>query len=165
MAQIVTITNPLTGQPAQVDQLEHTAQEIDDAIARALPGGDIDITLQKKALKTPLEKYTLPGADAFNSMSEYAYYTKDQFGLVTVNIYGATKQAISAGVDTQIGLLPEGFRPAKQLSSCGWSQSGGAGYVPGAVWVMESGAINFRASAALVSGVYIFGQINFVAGE
>ena len=48
MAQIVTITNPLTGQPAQVDQLDHTAQEIDDAIARALPGGAIDITLQKK---------------------------------------------------------------------------------------------------------------------
>ena len=49
MAQIVTITNPLTGQPAQVDQLEHTAQEIDDAIARALPDGAIDITLQNKA--------------------------------------------------------------------------------------------------------------------
>ena len=49
MAQIVTITNPLTGQPAQVDQLDHTAQEIDDAIARALPGGAIDIALQNKA--------------------------------------------------------------------------------------------------------------------
>ena len=48
MAQIVTITNPLTGQPAQVDQLEHTAQEIDDAIARALPGGAIDIALANK---------------------------------------------------------------------------------------------------------------------
>ena len=48
MAQIVTITNPLTGQPAQVDQLEHTAQQTDDAIARALPGGTIDITLQNK---------------------------------------------------------------------------------------------------------------------
>ena len=49
MAKITTITNPLTGQPAQVDQLEHTAQEIDDAIARALPDGAIDITLQNKA--------------------------------------------------------------------------------------------------------------------
>lgn len=48
MAQIVTITNPLTGQPAQVDQLEHTAQQIDDAIARSLPGGAIDIALSKK---------------------------------------------------------------------------------------------------------------------
>lgn len=49
MAQIVTITNPLTGQPAQVDQLEHTAQEIDDAIARALPDGAIDTLLAGKA--------------------------------------------------------------------------------------------------------------------
>ena len=48
MAQIATITNPLTGQPAQVDQLDHTAQEIDDGIARALPGGAIDMTLQNK---------------------------------------------------------------------------------------------------------------------
>ena len=32
MAKITTVTNPLTGQPAQVDQLDHTAQEIDDGI-------------------------------------------------------------------------------------------------------------------------------------
>ena len=32
MAQIITITNPLTGQPAQVDQLDHTAQQIDDGL-------------------------------------------------------------------------------------------------------------------------------------
>ncbi len=49
MAQIVTITNPLTGQPAQVDQLEHTAQQIDDGVARALPGGEIDALLSNKA--------------------------------------------------------------------------------------------------------------------
>ena len=49
MAQIVTITNPLTGQPAQVDQLEHTAQQIDDSIGRALPGGEIDTLLTGKA--------------------------------------------------------------------------------------------------------------------
>ena len=35
MAKIVTITNPLTGQPAQVDQLDHTAQQIDDGIDAA----------------------------------------------------------------------------------------------------------------------------------
>ena len=32
MAKITTITNPLTGQPVQVDELDHTAQEIDDGI-------------------------------------------------------------------------------------------------------------------------------------
>ena len=42
MAKIVEVTNPVTGQPTQVDQLEHTAQEIDDGIARALPGGYYD---------------------------------------------------------------------------------------------------------------------------
>lgn len=35
MAKVVTITNPVTGQPTQVDQLEHTAQQIDDAADRA----------------------------------------------------------------------------------------------------------------------------------
>ena len=53
MAQIVTITNPLTGQPTQVDQLDHTAQQIDDAIARALPGGAIDIALQNMTGASP----------------------------------------------------------------------------------------------------------------
>ena len=48
MAKITTITNPLTGQPAQVDQLEHTAQQIDDSIGRALPGGEIDTLLAGK---------------------------------------------------------------------------------------------------------------------
>lgn len=32
MAKITTITNPLTGQPVQVDQLDHTAQQIDDGL-------------------------------------------------------------------------------------------------------------------------------------
>ena len=57
MAKITTITNPLTGQPAQVDQLDHTAQEIDDAIARSLPGGDIDIALQKKVNPNLLDNW------------------------------------------------------------------------------------------------------------
>ena len=73
MAQIVTITNPLTGQPAQVDQLEHTAQEIDDAIARALPGGAIDIASQNKAtiLKDSLDLYvSTSGSDTTGDGSE-----------------------------------------------------------------------------------------------
>lgn len=35
MAKITTITNPLTGQPVQVDQLDHTAQQIDEGISIA----------------------------------------------------------------------------------------------------------------------------------
>ena len=32
MATIVEMINPLTGLPEQVDKLDHTAQEIDDAV-------------------------------------------------------------------------------------------------------------------------------------
>ena len=32
MAKIIEVTNPVTGQPAQVDQLDHTAQQIDDGL-------------------------------------------------------------------------------------------------------------------------------------
>lgn len=66
MAQIVTITNPLTGQPAQVDQLEHTAQEIDDATARALPGGAIDTALQNKENSFSVLPITKGGTGANN---------------------------------------------------------------------------------------------------
>lgn len=58
MAQIVTITNPLTGQPAQVDQLEHTAQEIDDATTRALAGGALDQNIAKKMDATESADYS-----------------------------------------------------------------------------------------------------------
>ncbi len=57
MAQIVTITNPLTGKPVQVDQLDHTAQEIDDATTRALAGGDLDQDIAKKMDATESADY------------------------------------------------------------------------------------------------------------
>lgn len=49
MASIIDITNPLTGAVEKVDQLDHTAQEIDNAVSRALPGGEIDGLLAGKA--------------------------------------------------------------------------------------------------------------------
>ena len=48
MASIIDITNPLTGAVEKVDQLDHTAQEIDSAVSRALPGGEIDEILAGK---------------------------------------------------------------------------------------------------------------------
>ena len=35
MATVVSITNPITGAVEQVDKLDHTAQQIDDAVALA----------------------------------------------------------------------------------------------------------------------------------
>ena len=115
MAKITTITNPLTGQPAQVDQLEHTAQEIDDAIARALPGGAIDIALQNKANATVAEQHNFPLISPYTTPNGLKY-SKDELGLVVIqgNIYKA--DGLSAGY-TQIGTMPSGFRPSFQSHS------------------------------------------------
>lgn len=84
MAKITTITNPLTGQPAQVDQLEHTAQQIDDAIARALPGGAIDIALQNMTGASP-------GAGAHNSIYRGKYLgasvTAEQYAAIAAGTF------------------------------------------------------------------------------
>ena len=115
MAQIVTITNPLTGQPAQVDQLDHTAQEIDDAIARALPGGAIDIALQNKANATVAEQHNFPLISPYTTPSGLKY-SKNELGLVVIqgNLYKAN--GLSAGYN-QIGTMPSGFRPSFQSYS------------------------------------------------
>lgn len=71
MAKITTITNPLTGQPAQVDQLDHTAQQIDDAIARALPGGAIDSVLSSKPNPNLLDNWYF--ANPVNQRGQTSY--------------------------------------------------------------------------------------------
>lgn len=115
MAQIVTITSPLTGQPAQVDQLDHTAQEIDDAIARALPGGAIDIALQNKANATVAEQHNFPLISPYTTPNGLKY-SKNELGLVVIqgNLYKA--DGLSAG-HNQIGTMPSGFRPSFQSHS------------------------------------------------
>ena len=68
MAKIVTITNPLTGQPAQVDQLDHTAQQIDDGlnIARGVSNPNLldnwyfgNPINQRGFITTSTEEYTI----------------------------------------------------------------------------------------------------------
>ena len=101
MAQIVTITNPLTGQPAQVDQLEHTAQQIDDAIGRALPGGEIDSLLSGKAPAG----YGLGGiakiltsSDDLNNIKTTGWYcyhrSKQPANVPTPEVYSAVMEVI-----------------------------------------------------------------------
>ena len=101
MAQIVTITNPLTGQPAQVDQLDHTAQQIDDAIGRALPGGEIDSLLSGKAPAG----YGLGGiakiltsSDDLNNIKTTGWYcyhrSKQPANVPTPEVYSAVMEVI-----------------------------------------------------------------------
>lgn len=133
MAQIVTITNPLTGQPAQVDQLEHTAQQIDDAIARALPGGDIDTLFAGKApagyglgtSAVPIDDYNnavnngwYRGGTNYPSKISYAHY-----GMVRVDSIGQIKlQTFYAG--DAGGAMTAPFMAIRKSSDSGatWSE-------------------------------------------
>lgn len=110
MAQIVTITNPLTGQPAQVDQLEHTAQQIDDAIARALPGGAIDIALQNKASAYEQQPEIEITSDYLDTP---IYVQKDDAGNVHINIWNAVAlKTIPQYGWTIMCNIPTGYRPS-----------------------------------------------------
>lgn len=112
MAQIVTITNPLTGQPAQVDQLEHTAQQIDDAIDRAKAGGEIDTLLNGKAKKGAPVFHTFQVADGVTVNREHVYW-KDEFNIVHLYIQDFLPGSdVATWSGLSIGTLPEGFRPA-----------------------------------------------------
>ena len=110
MAQTVTITNPLTGQPAQVDQLNQTAQETDDAIARALPGGAIDTLLQKKASAYEHQPEIEITSDYF---SKPIYVQKDNAGNVHISIWNAlTLKTIPQYGWTIMCNIPTGYRPS-----------------------------------------------------
>ena len=113
MAQIVTITNPLTGQPAQVDQLDHTAQDIDDAIARALPGGAIDIALQNKASAYEHQPEIEITSDYFG---EPIHVQKDDAGNVHISIWNAsTLKTIPQYGWTIVCNIPTGYRPRHSI--------------------------------------------------
>lgn len=111
MAQIVTITNPLTGQPAQVDQLEHTAQQIDDATARALEGGAIDQLLAGKASAYEQQPEIEITSDYFDKP---IYVQKDDAGNVHINIWNAlTLKTIPQYGWTIMCNIPTGYRPSR----------------------------------------------------
>lgn len=164
MAQIVTITNPLTGQPAQVDQLEHTAQEIDDAIARALPGGAIDIALQNKANATVAEQHDFPLISPYTTPSGLKY-SKNELGLVVIqgNLYKA--DGLSAGYN-QIGTMPSGFRPSFQSHSPVFINVGYTTPTVGELYIkQDTGYAAIYVPKALTGEVNIALNACYVAGD
>ena len=93
MAKITTITNPLTGQPVQVDQLEHTAQQIDDAIVRALPGGAIDTALQNKVAIDLLWENASPDSSFVGGTVEISNIANYDGGVVEFKDNGGGEKA------------------------------------------------------------------------
>ena len=122
MAQIVTITNPLTGQPAQVDQLEHTAQQIDDAIGRALPGGEIDTLLAGKA---SVAKPAVINMTLTDGVTGAARCWRTQDG--EVSIYLEIKKDTAFSTWEKLATLPEGYRPDSQHNFGLIGKNGGVG--------------------------------------
>lgn len=140
MAQIVTITNPLTGQPAQVDQLEHTAQEIDDAIARALPGGAIDIALQNKASAYEHQ----PEIEITSDYLDVPIYVqKDDAGNVHINIWNAlTLKTIPQYGWTTMCNIPIGYRPRHLIIITSNCFNGNTLYASAFIFVDSNGNLN-----------------------
>ena len=163
MAQIVTITNPLTGQPAQVDQLDHTAQQIDDAVARALPGGAIDID---KADASAPDSYLLTTESGFSSGN--SYYSKNQFNQVVVNLSTIADAGTLQGYYSwvQIGTLPSGFRPSMNLYFTASLDKTSAGQsLQGYVHISKDGKVSIRAEKSDSSPVSISSCAVFYAAS
>lgn len=72
MAKIVEYINPITGAPEQVDQLDHTAQEIDDAVGRSLPGAAIDASIQAKPNPNLLDNWYFGNPVNQRGQTEYS---------------------------------------------------------------------------------------------
>lgn len=79
MATIVEMINPLTGLPEQVDKLDHTAQEIDDAVGRSLPGAAIDAAIQAKPNPNLLDNWCF--ANPVNQRGSKSYVGSASVGI------------------------------------------------------------------------------------
>lgn len=81
MATIAEYINPLTGLPEQVDKLDHTAQEIDDAVGRSLPGAAIDAAIQAKPNPNLLDNWHFGNPVNQRGQTEYTGlgYTIDRW--------------------------------------------------------------------------------------
>lgn len=134
MAQIVTITNPLTGQPAKVDQLDHTAQQIDDAIDRAKAGGEIDTLLAGKAPKSEFDEVKAKVMDT-NTNTVDVYLTGDDLPSYINSLPRLVNDTIMiyvSGTITQ-NLRFQGF------------------YGNGGIWIRRNGSNNVKANNITVS--------------
>lgn len=81
MATIVEMINPLTGLPEQVDKLDHTAQEIDDAVGRSLPGAAIDAAIQAKPNPNLLDNWYFGNPVNQRGNTEYTNIDSYSYGI------------------------------------------------------------------------------------
>ena len=108
----------------------------------------------------PPQEFDLPLAEGLEPI-EPCRYSKDQFGLVLVNIYcNPTTGSVSIGENQSlsIGTLPEGFRPAHYTSNACEVIVGQSRYI-GTFDINEYGAITLwtaAPSASIIIGSVLF---------
>lgn len=99
MATIVEMINPLTGLPEQVDKLDHTAQEIDDAVGRSLPGAAIDAAINAKPNPNLLDNWYFGNPVNQRGQTSYtgAGYGIDRWRLNGNNTIAITDDGVKFG--------------------------------------------------------------------
>ena len=112
----------------------------------------------KYAIATPPQEFDLPLVGGFTAVSEWVKnsYSKDQFGRVLVDF--AVSGTINANEQTQIAILPVGYRPLWVSHSTAYRYSGQPPFV--AIWVSSDGNL-YCFSSETINGVA--GQIVFTA--
>ena len=153
MAQIVTITNPLTGQPAQVDQLDHSAQQIDDATARALEGGTIDQLLAGKASAYEHQPEIEITSDYLDAP---IYVKKDDAGNVHISLWNALiLQTIPQYGWAVVCNIPTGYRPSHTILATSYFISSTQTVLYPSVMLMVDADGNLQVSAGGDRGVAV----------
>ena len=151
MAQLITITNPLTGQPQQMWQSDYTAQQIDDAI--------------KKITGQVLEQ-EFPYVSGISNDNTYArsVYWVDPFGVVTF-YFQAVKSGTSADIANgeQLAIFPEGVRPSGIANFSAHIEVSGAMQVAFGT-VSSNGSVSVL-NATGTSAIKVFGAGSFLISQ
>lgn len=101
MATVVSMTNPITGAVEQVDKLDHTAQEIDDAVAMALQLSNPNL-LDNWYFGNPVNQRNVSGA--IDAVGYFLDRWKLVSGSVTIGSNGITLNGTIAQIlETAVG--------------------------------------------------------------
>lgn len=143
MAQIVTITNPLTGQPAQVDQLDHTAQQIDDGlnIARGVSNPNL---LDNWYFGNPVDQrggYVVPPGTAYTHGAEVVGTTTQYYQVLRTTVNASIFQI--DGVDC----YTETVNTVRGYTGAGYGIDRWKGYDSGQVVLIYNDHISIKHGA------------------
>ena len=110
MATVVSMTNPLTGAVEQVDRLDHTAQQIDDATAMALQLSNPNI-LDNWYFANPVNQRRVPSGTEWGGNT----YGLDRWAAFSVGIYWDSNGYIVFPPRTENNLIYQRLEKSKLI--------------------------------------------------